>query len=227
VKNILSVLTGPASSAREASSNTALTAAKSKRDRLRSDLAAAKAEGERGKASSDAAKGRLRSAVEEGDAEARAEAVAELGRLSAEAAANHELAGAIEDALAKAEAALTDAEATERLRMTEAALEETEASFAAALEAVGPAWVPFAEARGRVHDLAERRSRLKARLRALGGKPKESPFGATELQIAASALVAMYGDHVISLPAGEPYFGSTLVRGLAGPEPKTEPEFES
>ncbi len=200
---------------------------KARRDRLRTELAEATSHVEALDATIRQKKRELQTVVEEGNVTRRVELVADLGRLTGEAEAARTLAAVTETALATAEAALAAFVAEERLRLLTVAIEDTERLLTAAREEIGPAFVDFAEARGRAHELAERLARLRRERRGLGvARPVSEDAGLpSDGQLAGWALEEKHGDRVDRRTTPEPAF-SMFVRGLAGPEPVTEPEFD-
>lgn len=216
----------PQAATPQAAPGTAVASCRAKRDRLRSDLDEATAEGERLLGTKSSTEADLRRAVEDGNSADRGQLVARLGEVNAAIAANRTLASVTEGALAAAEASLAAALTAEKIRRRAEAIEETERELIAAKEAIGPAFVPFAEARGRARDLRERLERLRAEQRAEGGAVRSNFHDAPlpdDVQLASAALAAKHEGHIDSGGRCDNFFGCTVVRGLAGPEPEIEP----
>lgn len=196
---------------------------RAKRDRLRADLDAAKAEGERLDGTKTSTNDELRSAVEAGDAASRGQLVAQLGKLNADLEANRTLVAVTEGALAAAEAVLVEAEADERRGRAKAALEETEAALRAERASHGPSAVAFFESRGRVIELQERVSRLRRACLAMGvqglSRPGDGGPVPTLVEITTNAVRAKHGEKVC-FDDGDVRALGAYVRGLVGPEPE-------
>lgn len=196
-----------------------------KRDRLRSRSSDAKAKAVSLSAEVDAVRGEILKAVEIGDPAAQKELTAKLSRLNADLDANRTLGEITESALAAAEKELSDLLAAERLERAASVLAETEKALGSEREALGPAFVPFVEARGRVTDLEDRLSRLRREYLALGGRNVARPGDGdaparSSVELAYDAARAKYGDRVRIRPNEDTRALGAIVSGLAGPEPE-------
>ena len=197
---------------------------RAKRDRLRADLDAAKAEGERLDGTKASTNDELRSAVEDGDAASRGQLMAQLGKLNADLEANRTLVAVTEGALSAAEAVLVEAEDAERRERARALLAETEETLRAARASLAPAAVAFFEARGRVRELEQRIPRLRRAYLAMGGqgvsRPGDGGGGRTSVEIAIDAVRAKHGEQVCFDNVEDVRALGAHVRGLVGPEPE-------
>lgn len=152
-------------------------------------------------------------------------------KAEAELRSVEELIAACRVATEAAEAGYADAVEKERAARVVTAIDTAKRAWLEAREAVAPAALALAEARGRERQLCDRLVKLYAADRKAGGSATVilndktlKPVG----ELAADAMYAKHGERVdrADLQYHDRAFGY-LVEGLAGPDPEIDPEATS